>query len=78
MYSENVEGVQLSNQYLVTVKGEQVEFDIKRLDKSIKYAIYKTLSEEYDEIIRRFDNFQNNVQKDEFYDEVKNISIKEK
>ena len=52
MYSENVEGVQLSNQYLVTVKGEQVEFDIKRLDKSIKYAIYKTLSEEYDEIIR--------------------------
>lgn len=55
--------------------------NLKNIYKSeIKgYCSYGTIDEEeYDEIIRRFDNFQNNVQKDEFYDEVKNISIKEK
>ncbi|WP_455720466.1 ABC transporter permease [Agathobacter sp.] len=52
MYSGNVEGVQLSSMYLVSVKGEQVEFDVNKIDKSIKFALYKTLSEEYDEIVR--------------------------
>lgn len=52
MYSENVKGIQLSNTYLVSVKGEKVEFDIDKIDKDIKFSIYKQLSEEPNERVR--------------------------
>lgn len=51
MYSENVKGIQLSSEYLVSVKGEVVEFAIPEKVHG-DYMIYKHLSEEYNEIIR--------------------------
>ncbi len=51
MYSENVKGIQLSSDYLVSTNGEVVDFQIPKADLG-KYMLYKRLSEEYNEIIR--------------------------
>ena len=51
MYSENVKGIQLSSDYLVSTNGEVVDFQIPEDDLG-NYMIYKRLSEEYNEIVR--------------------------
>ena len=51
MYSDHVQGMQLSSAYLSSAHGETVDFSIPRLDGG-DFMIYKRLSEEYNEIVR--------------------------
>jgi hypothetical protein len=51
MYTENVQGIQLSSNYLSSVCGEVVDFNIPRINTG-DFMIYKRLSEEYNEIVR--------------------------
>lgn len=51
MYTENVQGIQLSSNYLSSVCGEVVDFSIPKIDTG-NFMIYKRLSEEYNEIVR--------------------------
>ncbi len=51
MYSDHVQGMQLSSTYLSSAHGETVDFSIPRLDGG-DFMIYKRLSEEYNEIVR--------------------------
>ncbi|MBQ4058144.1 MAG: ABC transporter permease [Lachnospiraceae bacterium] len=51
MYTENVKGLQLSNDYLVINYGENVDFKIPQTDLG-DFMIYKRLSDEYNEIVR--------------------------
>lgn len=51
MYTDNVQGMQLSSDYLVSVCGETVDFSIPQINSG-DFMIYKRLSEEYNEIVR--------------------------
>lgn len=51
MYTANVQGIQLSSDYLSSVQGETVEFSIPQMDSG-DFMLYKRLSEEYNEIVR--------------------------
>jgi hypothetical protein len=51
MYTENVQGIQLSSNYLSSVCGEVVDFYIPKINTG-DFMIYKRLSEEYNEIVR--------------------------
>lgn len=51
MYTENVQGIQLSSDYLSSVCGEVVDFNIPQINTG-DFMIYKRLSEEYNEIVR--------------------------
>ncbi len=51
MYTENVQGIQLSSNYLSSVCGEVVDFNIPQINTG-DFMIYKRLSEEYNEIVR--------------------------
>lgn len=52
MYSENVRGIQLSNNYLVSAMNEQVDFHIDSISTDGEYAIYRNVAEDYQEIVR--------------------------
>lgn len=52
MYSEQVKGVQLSSQYLKSVKGEIVDFQLSKLPSEKKYMLCKYLSDDSEETIR--------------------------
>lgn len=51
MYTENVQGIQLSSDYLASVNGEVVDFEIPHINSG-DFMLYKRLSEEYNEIVR--------------------------
>lgn len=51
MYTEHVQGVQLSSEYLTSVCGEVVDFEIPQTNTG-DFMLYKGLSEDYNEIVR--------------------------
>jgi len=52
LFSENVLGIQCSSHYLISQKGESVDFQIPETEGVEDFAIYKILSQESDEIVR--------------------------
>lgn len=51
MLTKNVQGIQVSSEYLASVKGEVVDLQIPKTTAG-DYMIYKRLSEEFNEIVR--------------------------
>lgn len=51
MYTANVQGIQLSSDYLSSAYGEMVDFSIPQINSG-DFMLYKRLSEEYNEIVR--------------------------
>lgn len=52
MYSENVMGIQLSDNYLVSVMNEQVNFSIDSISTDDEYVLYRNIANDYNEIVR--------------------------